>query len=267
MEHSNLQDLISCLEYGTNIHICVVFLEDFGNHKTELLRKNAVHTKPFCTYMHRDVHSSSEEIEKCIRCRDLALKKAVSGRKAFGGLCFNGVYEYCHPVLYGEDVAAVVFIGNILTVPSPLTIPFFETFERNFDEEQCARFAALIDNHIRLLLHEYPGEHNNFNPVINNMLNYIEEILYTDISLKNLAILFNYNEKYIGKLFKKHTGMTVKEYVNDKRLHRAETLLLETHLSITDISLKMGFNNVTYFNRLFKRKFGLSPSEYRKIKQ
>jgi len=267
MEHSNLQDLISCLEYGTNIHICVVFLEDFGNHKTELLRKNAVHTKPFCTYMHRDVHSSSEEIEKCIRCRDLALKKAVSGRKAFGGLCFNGVYEYCHPVLYGEDVAAVVFIGNILTVPSPLTIPFFETFERNFDEEQCARFAALIDNHIRLLLQEYPKSQNKFNPAVNNILNYIEEILFSDISLKNLSEIFNYNEKYIGKLFKKHTGMTVKEYVNDKRLHHAEKLFLETHWSITDISLKMGFNNVTYFNRLFRRKFGLSPTEYRKIKQ
>ena len=266
MEHSNLQDFLSCLEYGTNLHICVVFLENYGNYKTTLERDYVIHTKPFCTYMHRDVLSPQEEIEKCIKCRNLALKKAVDSRKAFGGLCFNGVYEYCHPVIYGDNVAAVIMIGNILTHETPLLAPFSDTFEKNFPEKNCALFASLIDNHIRLLLHEYSGHSDDFNPFLTNLTNYIEECLFTDITLKHLAAIFNYNEKYIGRLFKKHTGMSVKEYINAKRLERAETLLRETALSVTDISLKTGFNNVTYFNRLFKKHFAVSPSEYRKTR-
>ena len=78
-------------------------------------------------------------------------------------------------------------------------------------------------------------------------------------------MLFNYNEKYIGKLFKAQTGFTVKEYLNRRRLDTAEQLLRNTKLSITEISSKSGFNNVTYFNRLFKKHFNFSPKNYRKV--
>ncbi len=264
MEHSNLQEMISCLEYGTNLHICVVFLENHGNFKTELRRENVIHTKPFCSHMHRDILSSAANIEKCIKCRNLALKKAVESRKPFGGLCFNGVYEYCHPVIYDGDVVAVVMIGNILTHITPLLKPFADTFEKNISEQQCAQFAAIVDNHIKLLLHEYSSFNNDYNPFLSNLILYIEECLFTDITLKHLASVFNYNEKYIGRLFKKNTGMSVKEYINTKRLESAAAMLKKTDFPITDIALRAGFNNVSYFNRLFKKHFNVSPSEYRK---
>ena len=109
MEHSNLYDFISCLEYGTNVHISVVFLDNFGNFKTNLPKCSAIHSKPFCTFM----KSTPTGYEKCFKCRNAALKKAMNIRKSFGGLCFNGVYEYCRPVIENDVVIAVIFIGNI----------------------------------------------------------------------------------------------------------------------------------------------------------
>ena len=79
--------------------------------------------------------------------------------------------------------------------------------------------------------------------------------------------MFNYNEKYLGRLFKTKTGQTVDEYRNRKKVDIAKGLLKKSRLSITDIAGQSGFNNVTYFNRIFKRITGRTPQEYRTQKR
>ena len=110
MKDIGLNELISCLEYGTKLHISIVFLDDYGNYKTALPRERTIHSKPFCDYK----KSTALGFEKCFKCRNAALSKAVKYKKPFGGFCVNSVYEYCHPVLQGNAVAAVIFIGNII---------------------------------------------------------------------------------------------------------------------------------------------------------
>ena len=264
MGHSSLQDLIFCLEYGTNIHISVTFLDNHGNFKTKLPTEMAIHSKPFCNCM----KSTPEGFSRCFQCRNLALKKAIETKEPFGGLCFNGVYEYCHPVMEDGSAIAVIFIGNILSDDSSdlseSMARFSGTFQRNFSPEQCKKFGTIVESHIKLLINEYSDRKTEFNPLVENIIHYIGESLYHDITVREIAFLFNYNEKYLGKLFKKHTGQTIKEYLNGKRLKKSEELLKTTVLSVTEISTKSGFNNVTYFNRSFKRQFGISPTEYRK---
>lgn len=259
MEHTSLFDLITCLSYGTNLHICVDFFQNYGNFKTQVPFEYKVHSKPFCRHI-----QSLQGLELCVKCRNAAEKKIFSEQKAFGGLCFNGVYEYCHPVFYNGDIAAIISIGNILTDPTPSHRLFLNTFEMNFDEAKCKKIASVLDNHIQLLLKEYSNIKNDFSPLLDNLKSYIDAYMYTNLSIKELSSIFGYNEKYLGKLFKKHTGETIKEYINRNRLGIAAVMLTETDLSITDISSKTGFNNVTYFNRLFKKHFTISPSEYRK---
>ena len=74
MKHSNLTDLLYALEYGTNIHISVVFLDNNGNYKTALPEKKVIHSKPYCTFM----KSTPEGYHKCFKCRNAALKKAIT---------------------------------------------------------------------------------------------------------------------------------------------------------------------------------------------
>ena len=58
------------------------------------------------------------------------------------------------------------------------------------------------------------------------------------------------------------TNMTVKEFVNDIRLKRAEQIFSEKNISISEVAYSVGFNDLSYFGKCFKRKYEMSPSEY-----
>ncbi len=263
MEYVDLVDLIDCLTYKTKLNICIDFLDDHGNYKTALPFSNSIHGKPYCEHM----KSTEKGFEKCFKCRTLALKKATERKQPFGGFCFNGLYEYCHPVVEKDCVIAVIMVGNIYRSGGRTELQelacFQGTFEEDFPEENCRKICTILDGHIKLLIREYSDRQSEYNPLIRNIRNYIEEFLYNDISVSQIALAFNYSEKYIGKLFKTQTGMSIREYLNSKRLGKAAMLLENTNQSITEISSKSGFNNVTYFNRMFKKQYFMTPSEFR----
>ena len=75
--------------------------------------------------------------------------------------------------------------------------------------------------------------------------------------------MFHYNPLYLGRLFKKETGSSITDFINAQRLNYAAQLLRETGYSILSVAGRTGFNNVTYFNRLFKHSYGISPKNYR----
>lgn len=70
--------------------------------------------------------------------------------------------------------------------------------------------------------------------------------------------------KYAGTLFKKAVGKTIKEYQYFLRLNKAEQLLAETDLSVTEIAQLTGFSDVFYFSKIFRREKGCTPRDYRK---
>jgi AraC-like DNA-binding protein len=66
-----------------------------------------------------------------------------------------------------------------------------------------------------------------------------------------------------SRFFKLHTGRNLTEYIIDIRLGAASRMLVDTSQSISEISFKCGFNNLSNFNRIFKKKKGCSPTEFR----
>lgn len=99
-----------------------------------------------------------------------------------------------------------------------------------------------------------------------NILIYINEN-FSDptLSVKKVADLFFYSEKYLSSLFVKNTGVKFTEYLNDLRVSHATTLS-DKKLSISEISAKCGFSDPLYFSKVFKKITGKSPSEYTKSK-
>ena len=143
-----------------------------------------------------------------------------------------------------------------------------ETAEANFSQEKCETLGALVESYIRMLIELCPDEteKNEFDPLIENLKSYIEANLEYDVDLTLLARIFHYNEKYLGRLFKKKTGYSFSEWINMRRVERGRELLVSSKDSIISVSMKIGFNNVTYFNRVFKKQYGVTPSEYRRKK-
>ena len=97
-------------------------------------------------------------------------------------------------------------------------------------------------------------------------LAYINERYKEDISLSEISARLGFNESYFCRIFKQATGATFTEYLNFVRVCKAEKMLTEGLYSILDISNKVGFTSVSYFNRIFKKYRNCSPGYYRAIK-
>lgn len=96
-----------------------------------------------------------------------------------------------------------------------------------------------------------------------SVLSYIEEH-YRDGELSALAASLNCDLYWISRLIKNTTGKTYTRLLQEKRLSQAAWLLRATTLSITDISLSVGYSNFSYFYRIFRDRYVCSPKEYRK---
>lgn len=96
------------------------------------------------------------------------------------------------------------------------------------------------------------------------ILSYIDRRYTEKISLKDIANHFHMSDKYFSRFFKNCFQVTFVEYVNSVRLEKAASLLSTTDLSVTEVALRCGFSNISYFIRSFKKTFGNSPHSYRK---
>ncbi len=95
-------------------------------------------------------------------------------------------------------------------------------------------------------------------------ISYIQANYRDDISIKELAAVCQFSEYHFMRLFRKYTNMTCIDYINTYRLSSALEELESTDHSITEIAVSNGFNTISYFNRLFRQKNGMTPGEYRR---
>lgn len=85
------------------------------------------------------------------------------------------------------------------------------------------------------------------------------------MKIENLAKEFMISENYISIYLKKHTGMTIQSHILQYRMKAAENLLQKSSYNINEIADKLGFNDASHFNKIFKKHHEISPSEYRKL--
>ena len=128
---------------------------------------------------------------------------------------------------------------------------------------------------IRLLLsaffkdHSSPQIENTLHGLkrFDNILDYIQNHLEEQITVAQLAKMANLNPTYFCNLFSKFIGVPPLQYVNKRRIEKAQELLLGTDETLYEISFQIGFNDEYYFSRLFKKYVGISPDKYRKQQQ
>lgn len=126
-------------------------------------------------------------------------------------------------------------------------------------------FVILIRNYIEKTFskEEYIRRMNRIKR-LDFILKYIEGNFTDKITVQKLAEISHVSIYHFCRLFKKITGKTLIEYVNELRINKAILLLRNEDLNITEIALNCGFSDANYFSRIFKKYKGISPSEYQK---
>lgn len=102
---------------------------------------------------------------------------------------------------------------------------------------------------------------------IKRLLDYLSSHYTEDISLKTAAAMINMSESYLSTVFKKETGTGFTDWMNALRIERAAGFLAETDWPAYLIAERVGYENVNYFGRLFKKIKGVSPQQYRSRRQ
>jgi len=102
-----------------------------------------------------------------------------------------------------------------------------------------------------------------YSPLVQKAVIQIDTDLSGDLSLKTLAETQKVNASYLSTLFKKETGQTLTDYVNQKRVRLATRLLSTTKLQIQTIARHCGIPDVNYFTKIFKKYIAMTPKEYR----
>jgi two-component system response regulator YesN len=100
--------------------------------------------------------------------------------------------------------------------------------------------------------------------VVRKIKQFIDLHLDRDFSRDDIAASVFLNADYITRIFRKETGLSLQEYIIQRKLERSKELLTGTNLKISDLGQQIGYSNITYFTKLFKRVIGISPQEYRK---
>lgn len=106
--------------------------------------------------------------------------------------------------------------------------------------------------------------HNERDIIIRETLNYIDSS-YNSVTLNQIADEFHHSPSRMSKIIKEGTGFTFQQLLIKKRFQKALQLLLETNLQIEAIAIHVGYENLSYFYRTFKKLYGMTPRQYRKL--
>lgn len=175
--------------------------------------------------------------------------------------------KYLQP-LYTGDMMFSHTIGNSELSETLFSI-IAEIVRLNREKVPAYRFGTkalllqilflLFNNHMELRNRKSPK-----NSTLNrDIISYISEHYTTDLTLMEIAAKFHMSYKYFSRYFKNTFNTTLSDYIMKLRLERAELLLSSSELSITEISLQTGFNNISFFIRSFKKAYGMTPLKYR----
>lgn len=100
--------------------------------------------------------------------------------------------------------------------------------------------------------------------VIENICQYIREHLADELGRGELAAAVYLSPDYLSHLFSEKMGMSLTAYITNERIRHAKELLMQDRLSVRDIAIASGFQNISYFSKQFKRVVGVTPQEFRK---
>lgn len=144
----------------------------------------------------------------------------------------------------------IILIGNYSAlIPGP---DYY--LARPISQTELIHLAEVIQN-INVTASKYS--------ILDDILHYINDNYNRNLKLETIAPLFGYNSAYLGKIFSKLVGESFNNYVDHIRIEHAKQLVLENNLKVYEIAECVGYNNVDYFHKKFKKYVGENPAEFR----
>ncbi|RKO69866.1 AraC family transcriptional regulator [Sphingobacterium puteale] len=160
--------------------------------------------------------------------------------------------------------------GSALSIYDPQRYENSTELMRSIALQVASPFAREAESHaiIQLLMSRFLAAASDkitqVEKRLTRVLNYIDEHIHQSISIDQLADLIFLSKDHLIRLFKKHMNDTPVSYMNRKKIEKAQLMMLVDDSSIQELSFRLGFENISYFNRLFKKVTGETPTSYKR---
>ncbi|MDM0945028.1 AraC family transcriptional regulator [Clostridium perfringens] len=100
--------------------------------------------------------------------------------------------------------------------------------------------------------------------IANKVIKIIKNEYSSELSLDYIADKVNFTPTYLSYVFKKETGSNIVKYITDFRMNKAKEFLEEGNMKIVQVGKACGYENQSYFNRIFKNYFGVTPNQFKR---
>ncbi|ATW26194.1 helix-turn-helix domain-containing protein [Candidatus Formimonas warabiya] len=283
------------LEYLTNEFELEFCINDFTGlllsdpDVTAVLQPYMIHKNPFCLY----VKSNKTLYKKCYKMRDKILEKSEKVKGPFYGMCYCGLEEYVIPIICADHVVGVIYAGLFCTREDKAAERIKAVSERynmnislildkfalvirqnKYDHKFMSNILGILAEYIS---HIYTGllitnkslpkanlkNRPEINYILSHAIEFIKQNYYAQISAKDIAYFCHCSVSTLSHIFKKTVKMSIKSYINKLRMEHAKQLLIQTDKSISEIAVKVGFNDPNYFSNTFSKLNGMSPTSFK----
>lgn len=264
-----ISELINNINIITKVN-CVLYDRDFRvlhAYRNSMCR--------FCSLVRTDPACH----EKCLACDRHGLSRAMETGKTYRYKCHMGLTETVTPVvcegvtvgfvmagqnLLQEDLAAVQ--GQVEDFPIPSVREALREELANFRFTTQEELAAMSDLVRMCADYLYMKKLIRFQdaPLSVRLKQYIDANLSEELDVEHLCRYFGVSKSSLYLLSKEALGKGVTDYVRERRVQRAGELLAEQELSVSAVAERVGYTDVGYFTKVFKKYMGCTPTAYRK---
>lgn len=193
--------------------------------------------------------------------RSILLK--IFSKERFDGVNINNLY-----FMYSEVVN--VIYGSLYSINREFT----ENIEYDLSQygiikgtNELVDIAKYLYKLIESAININPSGNPSCKEIVDKVVKYIDVHYVERINLKALADKFGIDANYFSTIFKKDLGVTFTTYLAMQRLNKACQILRETNINVQEIAESIGYSDIQYFYRVFKKEYGITPMEYRKNNQ
>ena len=222
---------------------------------------SSIKDNDYCSFLQTD----DKNMRLCNRSDSIILKKCMESRCFEGHVCHAGLFDAAMPIIKDGVFAGIVLMGRVKHSSdfdtSGLSAEVKEKYDAVplFNDVQIASLGSLLPNILfeSAIFIEYDSR-------LNEIAEYVRNNLTERLSVEHICKKFLMSKNSLYASFREHFNTTVTEYITDARMERARSLLKETSAPVYEVAEAVGINNYTYFCKCFKKKEGVSPTEYRK---
>lgn len=228
----------------------------------------------YCKYINSNFAMSS----KCLICDYALLKECNKKKQPVSHICHAGLLDIAIPIMDNQSILGYIILGQLKVDDN------FQNVKKSFSSNELS-----VDN-LEELYNALPIKNKEFIKSITNLatilakhlflekivkpkkvstldalVNFINNNIQSPLSVEYIAQQNFVSVSLVYKLFYKNFNLSVKNYINKKRCELALSLLMFSDKSLNDVAFEVGFSSLSYFSKVFKKLYGVSPLKYRQI--